>query len=108
MAAGTRFGEDHAGGKQMLPESQKYLLIAVLALALALPSAVADAQPTAGARGDAAAGGATSKPSDPVRTGKERLGEKWSDEQRVDNCKVPPDKRGPKPRPENCPPDLTH
>jgi hypothetical protein len=25
---------------------------------------------------------------------KERLGAKWTDEQRVDNCKVPLDKRG--------------
>jgi hypothetical protein len=35
-------------------------------------------------------------------TGKERLGEKWKDEQRVDNCKVPLDKQGPKPRPDGC------
>ena len=27
-------------------------------------------------------------------TGKERVGEKWQDEQRIDNCKVPLDKRG--------------
>jgi hypothetical protein len=33
---------------------------------------------------------------------KERLGGKASDEQRVDNCKVPADLRGPKPRPERC------
>ena len=32
-------------------------------------------------------------------TGKERLGRKWTDEQRVDNCDVPIDKRGTKPRP---------
>jgi hypothetical protein len=38
----------------------------------------------------------------PVRTGKERLGGKASDEQRVDNCKVPPILRGPKPRPDEC------
>jgi hypothetical protein len=36
------------------------------------------------------------------RTGKERLGGKASDEQRVDNCKVPPELRGPKPRPDQC------
>jgi hypothetical protein len=36
-------------------------------------------------------------------TGKERLGEKWKDEQRLDNCKVPPDKRGARPRPDSCP-----
>lgn len=38
----------------------------------------------------------------PVETGKERLGDKASDEQRVDNCKVPPDRRGTKPRPDSC------
>ncbi|SDD45855.1 hypothetical protein SAMN05216337_1011120 [Bradyrhizobium brasilense] len=38
-----------------------------------------------------------------VLTGKERLGRKWTDEQRIDNCNVPPDKRGAKPRPSVCP-----
>jgi hypothetical protein len=33
---------------------------------------------------------------------KERLGDKASDEQRVDNCKVPPDRRGTKVRPDGC------
>src|SRR3978361_1158591 len=37
-------------------------------------------QPTAGSAG-----------APGTRTGKERLGQKWSDEQRVDNCKVPID-----------------
>jgi hypothetical protein len=42
-------------------------------------------------------------PEEPkVLTGKERLGNKWMDEQRVDNCKVPIDKRGTKPRPDTC------
>jgi hypothetical protein len=35
-------------------------------------------------------------------TGKERRGEKWKDEQRIDNCKVPLDKRGTKQRPDSC------
>ena len=35
-------------------------------------------------------------------TGKERLGRKWMDEQRIDNCNVPPDKRGTKPRSATC------
>ena len=35
-------------------------------------------------------------------TGKERLGRKWMDEQRIDNCNVPIDKRGTKPRPSTC------
>lgn len=38
----------------------------------------------------------------PVKTGKERLGDKASDEQRVDNCKVPVERRGQKPRPHEC------
>ena len=38
----------------------------------------------------------------PTGTAKERLGVKASDEQRVDNCKVPLDRRGPKPRPDEC------
>jgi hypothetical protein len=37
-------------------------------------------------------------------TGKERLGEKWKDEQRIDNCNVPLDKRGAKPRLATCAP----
>jgi hypothetical protein len=36
-------------------------------------------------------------------TGKERLGRKWMDEQRIDNCKVPADKQGAKPRSSTCP-----
>ena len=39
----------------------------------------------------------------PELTGKERLGPKWTDEQRIDNCRVPLDKRGSKPRPDACP-----
>jgi Protein of unknown function (DUF2380) len=38
----------------------------------------------------------------PTRTAKERLDSKASDEQRVDNCKVPVDLRGPKSRPDEC------
>jgi hypothetical protein len=37
-----------------------------------------------------------------VETLKERLSDKASDEQRVDNCKVAPDRRGTKARPEAC------
>jgi hypothetical protein len=65
---------------------------AVLIAATALVVASAAASSRAG--GDIEA--------EPVRTGKERLGGKASDEQRVDNCKVPPDLRGPKPRPDHC------
>ena len=75
---------------------------AVLALAIALSSGIAQAQPSPATRSGA------SESSAPVRTGKERLGNKWSDEQRIDNCKVPPEKRGSKARPDACSPDLTH
>jgi hypothetical protein len=36
-------------------------------------------------------------------TGKERLGRKWMDEQRIDNCRIPLDKLGTKPRSSACP-----
>jgi hypothetical protein len=42
-------------------------------------------------------------PPAPEKTGKERLSDKASDEQRVDNCRVPPERRGTKPRPNGCP-----
>jgi hypothetical protein len=38
----------------------------------------------------------------PVKTGKERLSSKASDEQRVDNCKVPQDLRGTTMRSDTC------
>lgn len=44
-----------------------------------------------------------SKTSPETLTGKERLGRKWMDEQRIDNCNVPFDKRGSRPRPSVCP-----
>ena len=59
--------------------------------------------------GLAAAGGGAREDSNakqieaaPTRTGKERLGGKASDDQRIDNCKVPPDRRGATPRPDTC------
>ena len=41
--------------------------------------------------------------SGPMLTGKERTGRKWMDEQRIDNCNVPIDKRGSRPRSTVCP-----
>jgi hypothetical protein len=40
-----------------------------------------------------------------AQTLKERLSDKASDAQRVDNCHVPLERRGPKPRPD-CPAEL--
>jgi len=106
VVGGVQFGEDHVAGKLMRPLSTKSTLTAVLAIALAASAALAQAPPSAGA-GDASARAARETPG-PVRTGKERLGNKWNDEQRVDNCKVPPDKRGAKPRPDACAEAVTH
>jgi hypothetical protein len=61
-----------------------------LALSLLAPASAQSRAPSAGA----------SRPD--TLTGKERLGRKWTDEQRIDNCNVPPDKRGAKPRPTAC------
>ena len=69
---------------------------AFLAICLALPT---DAQENS-RRGEPAPDSAT-PPA--MMTGKERLSRKWMDEQRVDNCNVPVDKRGSKPRPSDCP-----
>lgn len=40
----------------------------------------------------------------PVRTAKERLSGKAADQQRVNDCKVPIELRGPKVRPDDCGP----
>ena len=42
------------------------------------------------------------QPPTPVKTGKERLSSKASDEQRVDNCKVPRELRGTTARSDTC------
>ncbi len=66
----------------------------LLALCLIASASAQTAQP--GSHGDAATRQGT-------LTGKERLGPKWTDEQRIDNCNVPPGRRGAKPRPSACP-----
>jgi len=70
-------------------------IVALLAVCLAPP---ADAQDTTGLSQPAP--NPASSPA--TLTGKERLGRKWMDEQRIDNCNVPADKRGSKPRPNDC------
>jgi hypothetical protein len=74
-------------------------LVSLLAICLALPASAQDRPldlPTPNA--------ATLPLNTPTAlTGKERLGKKWMDEQRIDNCKVPIDQRGIKPRPSTCP-----
>ena len=64
-----------------------FLRGAVLALCLAFPAAAEEApEKTAPKK---------------VKTGKERLTGKWADEQRVNDCKVPPERRTKK-RPAEC------
>jgi hypothetical protein len=56
----------------------------------------------------AALGAAPTRADEPPPAGrdtlKSRLSDKASDEQRVDNCGIPPEKRGFRPRP-GCPPE---
>jgi hypothetical protein len=73
----------------------------LVGVALILHAASATAQDD---RRQAPASLATPAPPAP-ETLKERLSDKASDERRVDNCKVPVDRRGPMIRPEGCRPD---
>jgi CO/xanthine dehydrogenase Mo-binding subunit len=66
-------------------------------LALALSLTPADGQVRAVDRSSSAA-----QERAPTETLKERLNDKASDEQRVNNCKVPKERRDAKPRPEDC------
>jgi len=76
-----------------------YRLTRLLATLIALCFA-----PAAGAQDHSPVARPVSKANSPATlTGKERLGRKWMDEQRIDNCNVPVDKRGNKPRPSACP-----
>jgi hypothetical protein len=74
-----------------------WLVLPAPSLALAEDHPVADRRMPIPATEDAV------RSNDPaVLTGKERLGSKWMDEQRIDNCKIPLDRRGTKSRPDNC------
>jgi hypothetical protein len=73
------------------------LLASLLTIGFAFSASAQDRQP--GPPGPRAASPAEVLPS---LTGKERLGRKWTDEQRIDNCNVPIDKRGTKSRPSTC------
>lgn len=69
-------------------------ILAVLAAWIAASAMPAHAQPQ---RGIVMAAATTA-----AATGKERLGDKASDNQRVNDCRVPPEKRGPIRRPTEC------
>jgi hypothetical protein len=75
------------------------LFASLLTICLAAPASAQDGPPA----GDRPGPNAMPSSEPAVLTGKERLGKKWMDEQRIDNCKVPVDKRGTRPRPSTCP-----
>lgn len=74
------------------------LLVTVLAAGLAQAASAQDVP----ARGPPPGAAALPSNTQETLTGKERLGRKWMDEQRIDNCNVPVDKRGNKPRSSDC------
>jgi hypothetical protein len=74
------------------------MIISLVAACFASMAYAQDRQPDPSAPSAAAAVPANG----PTRTGKERMGRKWMDEQRIDNSNVPVDKRGSKPRPVDC------
>jgi hypothetical protein len=74
----------------------------VLAAAVLMAAVISTAAASAADEPAPAAQSPPAKSPAPVKTGKERLSSKASDEQRVDNCKVPPELRGTKPRPDAC------
>jgi hypothetical protein len=74
-------------------------VVSLLTICLTLPASAQDRAPA----GDRSKPNAAPLNEPAVLTGKERLGRKWMDEQRLDNCKIPINKRGTKPRPGTCP-----
>ena len=71
-----------------MPACPRRFLLVTLPLALGLPAAAAKPDPPASGTA--------------LRTGKERMRDKAADEQRVNDCKVPPERRT-RPRPDACP-----
>ena len=76
--------------------------LAMTLMAASLASGDVRAQTSGQANSGQAVGTITPSNGAAGLTGKERLSEKWKDNQRMDNCKVPPDKRGTKARPDVC------
>jgi hypothetical protein len=89
-----------AAGRRRTMRAMSCVLAGLAAIVVATPGLAL----AGGASGQAAQ--AQDTPQDaqtaPVRTAKERLSGKAADEQRVDDCKVPLELRGPKPRPDDC------
>ena len=80
---------------ELIHRSLRFLLVAVCGSSAAIAQDRQADQTTPNAATVAPANG-------PSLTGKERMGRKWMDEQRIDDCNVPIDKRGSRTRPGNC------
>jgi hypothetical protein len=83
------------------------LAIRHLALATAMLAAAAGGDafgqaPAPASEPKSRANAPADQPKKSVRTGKERLGQKWTDEQRVNDCGVAAEMRGKQDRPD-CP-----
>lgn len=88
---------------RMLVRFRRVLAFTLAINAAALLAAFAEGQTDATRERGSAPDEAIQSPDEfKAPTGKERLGKKWMDEQRIDNCKVPIDKRGTMPRPDSC------
>ena len=83
----------------MPPLSRRAHFLVLLLALIPMPSASGEEPQRAGDKA-AVRQETPASPAKPGLTGKERLSRKWTDEQRIDNCNVPPDKRGTKPRPD--------
>jgi hypothetical protein len=81
----------------MSPSMTGRTLARAVALTLALQVGL-----VAAGQGPLQAGEPKQREAGPTRTGKERLSGKASDEQRVDNCKVLPERRGKTARSASC------
>ena len=86
---------------RLAPLGHALSVLFLLATAALTPTLAEEQTPSTDA-GTPRAGMASPSSQPKVLTGKERLGKKWMDEQRLDNCKVPIEKRGSKPRPDTC------
>jgi hypothetical protein len=80
----------------MRPSSRRHVFGVTASLVIAALSPVIAQEQSRAAKGP------ETNLTSTVLTGKERLGRKWMDEQRIDNCNVPIDKRGSKPRLDTC------
>jgi hypothetical protein len=84
-----------------MPRSSLLVRAGALAVVIGVSGASAAAEKPPNTVRQQAAPESPESPGSP-KTLKERLGDKASDEQRVDNCKVPADRRGSKARPDSC------